>query len=296
MNCKNPVRIIKNLDASKFPEGLLVPCGKCRSCRKAKSKEWSIRMLHELDNYDKSSFVTLTYNDETVPEYNSLRKADLQKFFKRLRKNLSIENEDRKIKYFATGEYGDQTQRPHYHAILYNIGLSYYDQNLVRLSWSLNNEPLGHVHFGLVEPKSIMYVAQYINKKFSGPLEYEEYISTNRENVFKLSSNGFGKSYAHNNSKNISERKYLTVNGVKVGIPRYYLKTLNIDSEELHDFAIEQEKLLNKKISGHYVTTSDALHYSEAKVVSTILSETQKRRLQVDKNLKSKLALVKSKI
>lgn len=65
MQCESPVRITKNLNPSEFPDGLLVPCGKCLLCKIHKRKEWSMRMLHELSYYDDSIFITLTYNDTT---------------------------------------------------------------------------------------------------------------------------------------------------------------------------------------------------------------------------------------
>ena len=86
-------------------------------CRIALSREWATRVLHESDYWDHSCFTTLTYNNEHLPKDGSLHKDELQKFFKRLRKYLG----DRKMKYFACGEYGDEGHRPHYHAILFGI-------------------------------------------------------------------------------------------------------------------------------------------------------------------------------
>ena len=67
-----------------------------------------------------------------------LHKPDLQKFMKRLRrsidyhfKNLNID--DKKIFYFAVGEYGPASLRPHYHVLLWSNNaevLSYVQQNI----------------------------------------------------------------------------------------------------------------------------------------------------------------------
>ena len=67
-----------------------------------------------------------------------LYKPDLQKFMKRLRrsidyhfKNLNIN--DKKIFYFAVGEYGPTSLRPHYHVLLWSNNsevLSYVQQNI----------------------------------------------------------------------------------------------------------------------------------------------------------------------
>ena len=103
-----------------YPDGLEIPCGKCILCRKQKAAEWSLRMYHELSTSQKASFVTLTYDDTKLPANQTLVKAHLQNFMKRLRKRIEPE----KLRYYAVGEYGDKTQRPHYHMILFNHRLS----------------------------------------------------------------------------------------------------------------------------------------------------------------------------
>ena len=121
MNCISPVRITKNLSPSDYPDGLLVPCGSCISCRIAKRREWSLRLLHELSYHDDAVFLTLTYDDAHVPPNMSLRKRDLQLFMKRLRIKLDRLGIEHCIKYFACGEYGTRTKRPHYHLLLWNF-------------------------------------------------------------------------------------------------------------------------------------------------------------------------------
>ena len=88
MQCTSPVRLMPKrnqfgrwtLNPSEYPDGLLVPCGKCLACRISKRREWSVRMLHELSSYDDAVFLTLTYADEFLPPNGSLDKAELQKF------------------------------------------------------------------------------------------------------------------------------------------------------------------------------------------------------------------------
>lgn len=109
MQCTKPVFLAR--------EGLNVPCGKCMACRIARSREWTTRLIHELSYWDKASFVTLTYDNEHLPSDNSLSVRHWQLFMKRLRKQV----EPLKIKYFASGEYGDKFGRPHYHAIIFGL-------------------------------------------------------------------------------------------------------------------------------------------------------------------------------
>lgn len=77
--------------------------------------------LEALD-YANVWFVTLTYDDEHLPLSPSglptLRYSDVQKFLKRLRTNSG-----QKFRYFAASEYGDRTQRPHYHLIIYGLDI-----------------------------------------------------------------------------------------------------------------------------------------------------------------------------
>lgn len=64
-----------------------------------------------------SSFLTLTYSDQHLPEYSSLKKKDLQDFLKRLRHHFPRSM----IRYFFSGEYGTKSGRPHYHGVLFGI-------------------------------------------------------------------------------------------------------------------------------------------------------------------------------
>ena len=113
MKCTKPVWINNKPPLS---GGLYVPCGKCIASRIQKRNELTMRCLHELSYHDSSSFVTLTYNDDSLPDNSSLRKRDLQLFFKRLRKAVLPV----RIRYFACGEYGDNSHRPQ-HTVYYHV-------------------------------------------------------------------------------------------------------------------------------------------------------------------------------
>jgi len=93
---------------------LKVPCGQCIGCRLERSRQWAIRCLHESGLHERNCFITLTYDDEHLPEGGTLVKQDWQLFIDRLRKRFRT-----KVRYFHCGEYGEQTRRPHYHAILF---------------------------------------------------------------------------------------------------------------------------------------------------------------------------------
>ena len=291
MQCTKPVRITKNLNRSEYPDGLLVPCGKCLHCRIAKRKEWSMRMLHELGNNNDAVFVTLTYDNKHLPENNSLVKADLQKFFKRLRMNLIYKNDKRKIRYFACGEYGDETQRPHYHAIIFNMSPKTDDQSLINISWNK-----GFCHFGIAEKDSIRYVAQYIDKKYTGDLAEIEYKQKNREPVFRILSLGLGREYVDKNSESISRRGYVTVNGIPSALPRYYINRLNIENDELKNYSIDKEIKIVKQFTGHELTRDEAYRLLKPDDVVRLEEGIKKSNEQKELNSLARINLKKSKI
>ena len=67
---------------------LVVPCGKCYACRERKASDWAIRMYHEAQMHHASTFITLTYDNEHLPENGTLKIEHFQKFMKRFRKSI----------------------------------------------------------------------------------------------------------------------------------------------------------------------------------------------------------------
>lgn len=99
--------------------GLALPCNECVGCRLEKARQWAMRCVDEASLYPENSFITLTFSDEVLAKRGvSLDKRDFQLFMKRLRKFTG----GQMIRYFHCGEYGAKTFRPHYHALLFNLG------------------------------------------------------------------------------------------------------------------------------------------------------------------------------
>lgn len=166
MLCKNPFvrdptgKVLKyfwlvNTQPELLLNGVPFPCGQCLPCRINKRRLWTHRLLLESYFHSDSVFVTLTYADEYLPPNGSLDKKALQKFLKRLRYFLR----GREIRYYAVGEYGGQTHRPHYHCIIY--GLALLESEVVARAW-----PFGRVHVAECNRHTIGYVAGYVTKKF----------------------------------------------------------------------------------------------------------------------------------
>lgn len=157
-------------------DGVPFPCGQCLACRINRRRVWTARLLLERSFHDAASFITLTYSEENLP-YESenylpaLCKDDLQRFWKRLRKRFG-----KKLRYFAVGEYGEKTTRPHYHAIVFGLspfeldpfwmqfnGKSGYDRHSpLSRCWEY-----GIVHVGEATRESTQYVAGYCLKKLT---------------------------------------------------------------------------------------------------------------------------------
>lgn len=205
-----------------------VPCGRCINCRIQHSKEWALRCVLELPYYaDNCLFTTLTYDDEHLPIDNSLHKEHLRTFWKDLRSDMANLGLG-KIRYFASGEYGDENGRPHYHAIIFGLGCDYeeYDArtkgfasfaHLIEDNWHR-----GKVFNGLVTYNSCRYVAEYIFKKLSGKLADDVY--GDLQIPFQAVSNGIGKDWFDDYASITMKRGYILYNGVKHSIPRYFLK------------------------------------------------------------------------
>ena len=161
MLCKNP------LDLS----GTLVGCGQCMPCRINKKREWTARLLLEYQQYPWSLFVTLTYSDNTVPisEHGeaTLRPEDLRGWLHRLRK---AHRHIGQFRYFAVGEYGDKTQRPHYHVVLFGVLPSC--EKMINSTWNAGDdlpegEPRGHTMVGIMNPDRAAYACGYTTKKMT---------------------------------------------------------------------------------------------------------------------------------
>lgn len=120
-----------------------LPCGVCEDCRQALKNSWVFRLRVDLEKLTekgwKIGFLTLTYNDEHLPhipaclfvdDYSRIpcfKKSDIRTFFIKLKKWLlkyygcRLDKEsgvDTRIRYMVCCEYGESTQRPHYHGIV----------------------------------------------------------------------------------------------------------------------------------------------------------------------------------
>lgn len=145
-----------------------VPCGKCFECLKIKQNDYMVRIREEMMQVPKSCFVTLTYNNDSVPylilegkKYLCVSKKDVKDWIKRFRTNYERKTGIKGVRYFLCSEYGPRTHRPHYHAIFF--GLDSKDMEIALNDW--------RSRFGFVlakdvkrSPKDIECSARYLSK------------------------------------------------------------------------------------------------------------------------------------
>lgn len=241
MQCIRPIKASFNYkgeltfsqkDAERGLVGFAIPCGKCLACRLNRAREKAIRCVHEAQMHENNIFVTLTYADEHLKS-SRLQYEDFQLFMKRLRKHTN-----NKINYMVTGEYGEKTKRPHWHAIIFNWtptdatplytsdrGDQVYESKVIDNLWGL-----GKTEFGSVTIDSASYVARYSAKKLvhgkDGDHDYEPIHRTS-----KLTP--VGQTWLKKYWKHIFKTGYVVLpNGEKTGIPRYYTDWLKKNHPE----------------------------------------------------------------
>lgn len=249
-----------------------VPCRKCPPCLAKRSNGWIFRLLQQDKVSDTSLFVTLTYSNEhftkesgrlTPKGYMTLNKRDFQLFMKRLRKATP---KGVVLKYFAVGEYGSQTYRPHYHAIIFNAA-----RTAIEKSWLL-----GNVHCDIVNGATVAYTTKYMHKGRLIPVHQHD----DRLPEFQLISKGLGLNYINDDTiayhRADLSRNYLVVEGgAKVPMPAIYRQKIFTDAQrkqqsraiqelitEIEDTKKSEYKSIYGSLDGYYRSQVESKHAS----------------------------------
>lgn len=275
---------------AEYPD-INVPCGHCVGCRLDKSRQWADRMMLELDHSKTAIFVTLTYDPFNVPVACSLDdgsvlftldKRDVQLFMKRLRRTF----EGREIRFYLSGEYGSQTHRPHYHAILFGLSLSdfpdikvvsknsfgqflYSSQKMYEI-WKLGNVALAEVSW-----QTCAYVARYCVKKLGDDVSRETYESFGIVPEFALMSRrpGLAGFYAieHPDLIERSKQYFSDSNGASprtsCQTPKFVFDKLQLTNPELYDTIKKQRQAYarDKELIALSRTDLDFYEYNQVK-------------------------------
>lgn len=292
------------LELKKNEGAVLLPCGKCIGCRLDYSRSWADRMMLELETEKKGVFLTLTYDNEHITWINdnitgdlvgTLNKRDCQLFMKRLRKEF----DGIRIRFFLAGEYGPSTLRPHYHCILFGIcladigdctpfgqnelGQKYYISQRIAGIWNNGNVLLSDVSW-----KTCAYVARYVVKKINGSLADIVYGTSGKEKEFSLMSRkpGIGRMYLdeHPGCLDLQNINISTPEGgLKISIPKYYIKQLELTDPEKFAKLKEDRK---RFASDHMMielgkTTLSMVDYLEVKEMNKVAQLSALKRNKV---------------
>lgn len=238
-----------------------------------------------MKQHDQNCFITLTYDEDHVPlrsdpentDYakGTLQMKDLQNFLKGLRRKLNeipkekrtgrkryYSKEDpefRNFRYFACGEYGDNSGRPHYHICLFGympadieryasseLGFDYFTSKELNDIWKK-----GFVVVADATWETAAYTARYVLKKVTNK-EMDFYLENNVDPPFLNMSRrpGIGYNYYEGHKKcyaTISKTYLKTPNGPKpIGSIRYFDEKLKVDDPFTYDYLHDQRAKTNK--------------------------------------------------
>lgn len=237
------VRLLPRQDATKplfYQDGelLALPCGSCLGCKMSRAREWSFRCQLEFNDHDETCWTTLTYDDAHLPP--TLQKSHLSGFLKRLRSRL----DPLRVRFFASGEYGEKNGRPHYHAILYGMS----DRPEIQESW-----PHGHVKTFPLSAALIAYTAGYCVKKVGHSELREERLDRstgelyNYQPPFVLMSRrpGIGGSARQYSA---SWRKTAIYSNAPMPVPRFLHQSWLENASPSQILTLTQEKLSESKL------------------------------------------------
>lgn len=230
---------------------MTVACGRCRGCKTARAESWAVRLMHEASLYDDNIFLTLTYDDQNLPDDYSVSVREVQLFIKKLRAHLRYQYKKRliplnktKIRYFAVGEYGEKGGRPHYHIIIFNYrpddcqvwrvtdrGHTCFRSEVIHDLWGK-----GLHEIGTVTKQSSRYVGQYSQKKLGGDNSHEHYtrlhphtgeiVHVHPEFALMSTHPGIGAGWFAKYERDVFPHDFVIVEGQKTSVPEYYKKKL----------------------------------------------------------------------
>lgn len=220
MNCAKPLWMFKDVDGKTTilnrntfhhptTSYAYLPCGQCFSCRASRAREWALRCDHERNHHAAATFITLTYRELPSNGYitGSLFYRHVQLFWKRLRKA------GYRFRYFCCGEYGSKRGRPHYHALIFGVNIP-------------EHEILKYWKLGIVDAQPVYpgdqaggYIAGYAVKKF-----FKKHRKPHLKPEFIRSSGGIGKMHCLKSAEKYLKDGFISLNGFKRPIPRYYRK------------------------------------------------------------------------
>lgn len=209
MQCKN--QVIGKLENGRL---YLHPCGQCLNCRINDTRSWYVRSRFEIKKAERpfQYFLTLTYNEENLPDDGLCDKVEFKHFLNNLNTSFGL-----RMRYFGTSDYGSINNRCHYHAII--LSTKKITQAQVERIWKR-----GFVYLKPLNNENLKYVLRYTIKK--KPFDNKE------KGYFRLISKGWG-----NNVKDFyTGQDYFVFDGRKYGISPYLRQKLGLDREPIKTY------------------------------------------------------------
>lgn len=295
--CIRPVKV----DSESFP------CGSCYECQKKRRLDWSFRLGEELKHATTAKFITLTYDDDKLPRtkngYPTLNKRDIQIFMKRIRnaqrkqliksygwkkpiwmkhnrwqKLISYKLKKRnapKIRYYYCGEYGSKTNRPHYHAIIFNT----LPDVILNMGNIWDN---GFIRVDNLNPQRINYTTKYMLK--------QQFVRQSDQRVRPFANMSLKPAIGYQYLEKMKDYHYATenltvrnINGNFQFMPRYYRDRIFTDVEE-------RKKLIEEHITEYLENQLKELMRMDNKGKLTIdleISRIKDKERQIKNLLKS---------
>ena len=235
-----------------------ISCGKCIECKRAKARDWQIRLTEEIkSNNTKGYFVTLTFSDESIykiinskptknwPGLKNIEGYSLDNGIATRAVRLFLENWRKKyntsLRHWLATELGHEgTENIHLHGIIWT------NENfeVIRNTW----------HYGYVYPRpheleknyvserTINYIIKYINKTDEDHPNYDSIILASHKP-------GIGLNYINTYNGKLNKFKgantketYTTSNGREVPLPIYYKNKLYTDEQKEQLWLIKLDK------------------------------------------------------
>lgn len=216
------------------------------ACRIKKRMEWKNRFAQEWQARGNIGlFLTLTYDEEHLPANRSISTRELQLYFKRVRRWFDKHHIHEPFKYYACGEYGPKTGRPHYHAVI--TGLSKKWSELLYAKWAKCTRANFHCE-AIRSDKAASYVAGYTAKKLGAHFAQQWCIDhPGLTPPFQLQSQGIGLTWLmFHEFEYAIETKHIRWCGKNLIPCRYYRKVLGLTADDYKNEIVSRETRIHE--------------------------------------------------
>lgn len=234
-------------------------CGGCIECRRKHATMWGIRCGHHAHGLQHVTFGTLTFNDHHLPDTSVKWIDPFQRFMKRLRilrernPKALLTDPTQPISFFNCAEYGDKTNRPHFHPLLFNVGFAdrtrigtsksgedqYHSETLNKL-WSDNNgDPIGIAVHGIAHDpaRAGCYAAKHNMKQWKQRdiIDADGVVVRVKPFVTMSTKPAIGMQFLTRYANDLRSGAVIQRGGHKHAIPRGYMKRLQRDNPQLYE-------------------------------------------------------------